>query len=80
MDAVTTGIADATSLNTQASEHKVYTLDGRLCRIVRAQPGENPFKDLKAGIYITNGEWVGSLLSMQPGQGYMPFSGKTAYW
>ena len=51
MSATTTGIADAWELIQQASELKVYTLDGRLCRTISVQPGENSFKGLNAGIY-----------------------------
>ena len=46
-----TGIADAFGIS-QGTEQRIYTLDGRLCRTVSAQPGENPLKGLKAGIYM----------------------------
>ena len=52
MNATPTGIADASGLIHQTSELKIYSLDGRLCRIIRVQPGENPLNGLKAGIYL----------------------------
>ena len=56
MSATTTGIVDG--LVHQTSEIKVYTLDGRLCRIISAQSGENPFKGLKAGVYMIDNRKV----------------------
>lgn len=46
----TTGIIDR--LVNQNEELKVYTLDGRLCRTIRVQQGENPLNGLKAGVYM----------------------------
>lgn len=53
LDAVsggTTGITDVKGL--QSEELKVYSLDGRLCRTIRVQQGENPLSGLKAGVYM----------------------------
>jgi hypothetical protein len=53
LDAVsggTTGITDVKGL--QSDELKVYSLDGRLCRTIRVQQGENPLNGLKAGVYM----------------------------
>ena len=50
MSATTTGIAD--SFIHQSSEFKVYSLDGRLCRIISVHSGENPLQGLKPGIYM----------------------------
>lgn len=53
LDAVsggTTGITDVKGL--QGEELKVYSLDGRLCRTIRVQQGENPLNGLKAGVYM----------------------------
>ena len=52
MRATTTGISEMTGVIHQSSELKIYTLDGRLCRTISVQPGENPLKGLKAGIYM----------------------------
>ena len=46
----TTGIIDR--LVNQNEELKVYTLDGRLCRTIRVQQGENPLNGLKPGVYM----------------------------
>ena len=46
----TTGITDVKGL--QGEELKVYSLDGRLCRTIRVQQGENPLNGLKAGVYM----------------------------
>ena len=51
MNAATTDIADIMRLN-QTSEIKVYTLDGRLCRVISAGFGENPLSGLKPGVYM----------------------------
>jgi hypothetical protein len=53
LDAVsggTTGITDVKGL--QNEELKVYSLDGRLCRTISKQSGENPLNGLKAGVYM----------------------------
>ena len=53
LDAVTgetTGITDVKGL--QNEELKVYTLDGRLCRVISKQYGENPMGGLKPGVYM----------------------------
>ena len=53
LDAVsggTTGITDVKGL--QSEELKVYSLDGRLCRTIRVQQGENPLQGLKPGVYM----------------------------
>jgi hypothetical protein len=53
LDAVsggTTGITDVKGL--QSEELKVYTLDGRLCRVISRQYGENPLNGLKPGVYM----------------------------
>lgn len=52
ISAGTTGITDVKSFFSQDEELKVYTLDGRLCRIISKQSGENPLQGLKAGIYM----------------------------
>ena len=46
----TTGIADR--LFVQNTEVKVYSLDGRLCRIISEKTGENPLQGLQPGIYM----------------------------
>ncbi len=48
----TTGITDVKGFASQNEELKVYSLDGRLCRIISKQAGENPLNGLKAGIYM----------------------------
>lgn len=53
LDAVsggTTGITDR--LVNQNEELKVYSLDGRLCRTIHVQQGENPLNGLKPGVYM----------------------------
>lgn len=53
LDAVsggTTGIID--KLVNQNEELKVYTLDGRLCRVINKLSGESPMDGLKPGIYM----------------------------
>ena len=52
MSASTTGIADVSDVISQSSELKVYTLDGRLCRVISKESGVNPLHGLKAGIYM----------------------------
>ena len=52
MNATPTSIASVTDL--KAADIRVHTLDGQLCRIVRAKSGENPLKDLQPGIYLIN--------------------------
>ena len=46
----TTGIID--KLVNQNEELKVYTLDGRLCRVINKLSGESPMDGLKPGIYM----------------------------
>ena len=53
LDAVsggTTGITDVKEL--QGDELKVYSLDGRLCRTISVQQGENTLNGLKPGVYM----------------------------
>lgn len=50
VSAETTGIADR--LFGQNTEVKVYSLDGRLLRIISEKTGENPLQGLQPGIYM----------------------------
>jgi hypothetical protein len=50
ISAGTTGITDVKGL--QGDELKVYSLDGRLCRTISKESGENPLNGLKAGVYM----------------------------
>ena len=53
LDAVSGGTTDITNVKgLQNEEMKVYTLDGRFCRTISTQTGENPLMGLKAGIYM----------------------------
>ena len=54
MVATPTGIVNVT--DSLVFDLKVYTLDGRLYRIVHVRPGENPLKDLQPGIYVINNQ------------------------
>ena len=54
MSATLTSIVNVADL--KSTYVKVYTLDGRLYRMVHVRPDENPLNDLQPGIYVINNQ------------------------
>ena len=52
LDAISTKGAISLSAHGESQQATIYSLDGRLCRTIRVQQGENPLNGLKAGVYM----------------------------